>query len=195
MTLTLERLDEPILIDGLTWREFKLTEQLLQRPGIRLSFLDGVLEIQKMPGRPHETLKGRVGALLEIYLESAGIDFTPTESMTLESEGGMVKREADKSYELGRDRDCPDLAIEIVVTSGGIDKLQAYQRLQIPEVWFWEKQKLSLYALRAEGYIAITQSEALPTLDLELLAHCIRMDNHVQALREFRQAQSSPGRG
>ena len=189
MTLTLERLDEPILIDGLTWREFKLTEQLLTRPGIRLSFLDGVLEIRKMPGRPHETAKERLGALLEIYLESAGIDFTPTGSMTLESEEGMVKREADKSYELGRDRVRPDLAIEIVVTSGGIDKLKAYQRLQMPEVWFWEKQKLSLYALRAEGYIAITQSEALPTLDLDLLTRCIRMDNHVQALREFRQAQ------
>ena len=189
MTLTLEKLDEPILIDGMTWREFKLSEQLLMRPGIRLSFLDGVLEIRKMPGRQHETVKERLGALLEIYLESAGIDFTPTGSMTLESEEGMVKREADKSYELGRDRERPDLAIEIVVTSGGIDKLKAYQRLQIPEVWFWEKQNLSLYALRAEGYVAITQSEVLLTLDLDLLTRCIRMDNHVQALREFRQAQ------
>ena len=149
MTLTLERLDEPILIDGLTWREFKLSEQLLARPGIRLSFLDGVLEIRKMPGRSHETAKERLGALLEIYLESAGIDFTPTGSMTLESEEGMVKREADKSYELGRDRDRPDLAIEIVVTSGGIDKLKAYQRLQIPEVWFWRETEA--VSLRSEG--------------------------------------------
>lgn len=189
MTLTLEKLDEPILIDGMTWREFKLSEQLLMRPGIRLSFLDGVLEIRKMPGRQHETVKERLGALLEIYLESAGIDFTPTGSMTLESEEGMVKREADKSYELGRDQERPDLVIEIVVTSGGIDKLKAYQRLQIPEVWFWEKQNLSLYALRAESYISIAQSEVLPTLDLDLLTRCIHMDNHVQALQEFRQAQ------
>ena len=46
----LERLDEPILIDGLSWREFKAVEQLLSRSGIRLSFLDGVLEIRRMPG-------------------------------------------------------------------------------------------------------------------------------------------------
>ncbi|MEG4506483.1 Uma2 family endonuclease [Microcoleus sp. F6_B4] len=32
----------------------------------------------------------------------------------------------------------PDLAIEVVFTSGGIDKLQLYKRLGIPEVWFWE---------------------------------------------------------
>ncbi len=36
MTTTLEkleRLDEPILIDELSWREFKAVEQLLSRPG------------------------------------------------------------------------------------------------------------------------------------------------------------------
>lgn len=97
---TLERLEEPILIDGLTWREFKAVEQLIDRPGVRLSFLDGVLEIRRMPGKKHETVKERLGTLLDTYLEFAGYDYTPTGSMTLESEAGKVKREADKSYEL-----------------------------------------------------------------------------------------------
>lgn len=60
MTTTLEKLegiDEPILIDELIWREFKVVEQLLSRPGVRLSFLDGVLEIRRMPGRKHQTAK------------------------------------------------------------------------------------------------------------------------------------------
>ena len=60
MTTTLEKLeglDEPILIDEQSWREFKAAEQLLSRPGVRLSFLDGVLEIRRMPGRKHETAK------------------------------------------------------------------------------------------------------------------------------------------
>ncbi|MEG4840899.1 hypothetical protein [Microcoleus sp. B9-D4] len=35
---TLERLDEPILIDRLSWREFKGVELLLSCPGVRLSF-------------------------------------------------------------------------------------------------------------------------------------------------------------
>jgi Uma2 family endonuclease len=93
------------------------------------------------------------------------------------------------SYELGDNRDRHDLAIEVVVTSGGIDKLKAYQRLQIPEVWFWEKGQLSLYALRTNCYEEITQSEALPKLDIALLACCcLQTDNHSQALRESRQA-------
>ena len=90
------RKESPLLFEGLTWREFKAVEQLLDRPGYRLSFLDGILEIRRMPGEPHETVKARIGALLQLYLLMAGFD-TPTGSMTLESEGVAVKREADES--------------------------------------------------------------------------------------------------
>ena len=188
MAATLERVDQPILIDGMTWREFKATEQLLDRPGVRLSFLEGVLEIRSMPGRIHETIKGRIGALVEAYMEFVELDFVPTESLTLESERGLVKREADKSYELGSDRDRPDLVIEVVVTSGGIDKLEAYKRLQISEVWFWEKGQLSLYGLDVNGYVELSRSQVLPNLNIKILANCINLPNHIQAVREFRQS-------
>jgi len=191
MTTTLEkleRLDEPILIDGLSWREFKVVEQLLSRPGLRLSFLDGVLEIRRMPGRKHETAKQRISTLVDMYLEYAGIDFTPTGSVTLESETGMVKREADLSYELASNRERPDLTVQVVVTSGGINKLEAYKRLEIPEVWFWENGRLRLYSLGDDGYAEVDRSQVLPELDIVLLARCINIENHLQAMREFRQA-------
>lgn len=180
-----ERLEEPLLFPSLTWEQFKTLEPLLDIPEVRLSFLDGVLEVWRVPGRKHETTKGRIGALVEAYMMAAGLDFTPTESLTLESEIGLVRREADKSYELGADRERPDLAIEIVVTSGGIDKLEAYRRLKIPEVWFWEKGQLSLYALGEQGYQQIARSQLLPKLDIALLVRCIGIPNHVRAIREF----------
>ncbi|MEG4014200.1 MULTISPECIES: Uma2 family endonuclease [unclassified Microcoleus] len=184
----LEKLDEPILIDGLSWREFKAVEQLLSRPGIRLSFLDGVLEIRRMPGRKHQIVKERISTLVNLYLEYAGIDFTPTGSVTRESEAGKVKREADQSYELGANRERPDLVVEVVVSSGGINKLEAYKRLEIPEVWFWENGALGMYLLGADGYAEVDRSGVLPDLDIVLLARCINMENHLQAMREFRQA-------
>ncbi|MEG4497317.1 Uma2 family endonuclease [Microcoleus sp. F10-C6] len=194
MTTTLEKLeglDEPILIDDLSWREFKVVEQLLSRPGVRLSFLDGVLEIRRMPGEKHETVKERIGSLLDLYLLQMGIDYQPTGSMTLESPSGLVKREADKSYRLGSNREFPDLAVEVVVTSGGIDKLEAYKRLEIPEVWFWENGALRMYSLGADGYAEVDRSFVLPDLDIVLLARCINIENHLQAMREFRQAIQS----
>lgn len=186
-TVALEKDTEPILLDGFTWREFKAVAQLLDRPGVRLSFLDGVLEIRKMPGRKHETVKKRIAALVEAYLEYLELDFVPTGSMTLESEEGLVRREADESYELGQDRERPDLAIEIIVTSGGLNKLEAYKRLQIPEVWFWEKGQLSLHQLQTNGYVEIKQSKVLPKLDIKLLTRCIHTENHAEAVREFRR--------
>ncbi|MEG4840695.1 Uma2 family endonuclease [Microcoleus sp. B9-D4] len=186
------RKESPLLFEGLTWREFKAVEQLLDRPGYRLSFLDGVLEIKLMPGEPHETVKERIGALLELYLLMAGFDFTPTGSMTLESETGKVKREADKSYKLAPGRRLPDLALEIVFSSGGLDKLEAYKRLKIPEVWFWEDGLLEVYYLRGEGntlhYEKVSSSEEVKGIDLDLLLRCINMVNHVDAVKTFQQA-------
>lgn len=183
--------ESPLLFEGLTWREFKAVEQLLDRPGYRLSFLNGVLEIRRRSGEPQEIIKGRIGALVEQYLLMAGFDFTPTGSMTLESETGKVKREADESYKLAPDRRLTDLAIEIVFSSGGIDKLEAYKRLKIPELWFWEDGLLEVYHLRGEGdglhYEKISSSEEVQGIDLDLLLRCMNMVNHVDAIKTFQQ--------
>jgi Uma2 family endonuclease len=185
----------PLLFEGLTWREFKAVEQLLDRPGYRLSFLDGVLEIRRMPGEPHETVKKRIAALVELYLLVAGFDFTPTGSMTLESESGAVKREADESYKLVPGQMRPNLAIEVVFASGGINKLEAYKRLLIPEVWFWEDGVLEVYHLRSEGntlhYERVSSSKEVKGIDLDLLLRCINMVNHVDAIKTFQQALSN----
>ncbi len=190
-TIATPRKESPLLFEGLTWREFKAVEQLLDRPGYRLSFLGGVLEIRRMPGEPHETVKKRIAALVELYLLMAGFDFTPTGSMTLESEAGGVKREADESYKLAPGRVRPDLAIEVVFTSGGIDKLEAYKRLLIPEIWFWEDGVLEVYHLRLEGsalhYEQVFSSEEVKGIDLDLLLRCINMVNHVDAIKTFQQ--------
>jgi Uma2 family endonuclease len=192
VAIATHRQESPLLFEGVTWREFKAVEQLLERPGYRLSFLDGILEIRRMSGEEHETVKERLGALLELYLLMAGFDFTPTGSMTLESESGAVKREADKSYKLAPGRVRPDLAIEVVFSSGGINKLETYKRLLIPEVWFWEDGVLEVYHLRSEGdglhYERVSSSEEVKGIDLDLLLRCINMVNHVDAIKTFQQA-------
>ncbi|KZL47719.1 hypothetical protein A2T98_21760 [Nodularia spumigena CENA596] len=40
----------------------------------------------------------------------------------------------------------------------------------VPEVWFWQNNKFSLYYLRGNKYEQINQSQLLPDLDLNLLA-------------------------
>jgi Uma2 family endonuclease len=195
MTVLLDRLtDEPLLFPDLTWEQFKLMERWLDVPGVRLSFVNGTMEIRRMPGKKHETLKQRLSTLLDAFLEFEAIDHTPTGSMTLENELENVRREADLSYEIegnpeARSLNIPDLAIEIVVTSGGLNKLAAYQKLQIPEVWFWQNDRISLHFLKDDrsGYDPILQSHIFPTLDLNLLHECLGIESHPLAIKTFKQ--------
>jgi len=39
-----------------------------------------------------------------------------------------------------------------------------------------------------DGYAEVDRSQVLPDLDIVLLARCINIENHLQAMREFRQA-------
>jgi len=68
--------------------------------------------------------------------------------------------------------------------------------LGVREVWFWQKNRLSLCHQREEtptqfaetaGYEAIQQSEVLPDLDLELLTRCLQNSNPLAAAKAFRQ--------
>lgn len=102
-----------------------------------------------------------------------------------------VKREADKSYKLAPSSRLPDLAIEVVFSGGGINKLEAYRCLKIKEVWFWEEGVLEVYHLRGDGnrldYEKISSSEEVKGIDLDLLLRCINMVNHVEAIKTFQQ--------
>ena len=63
------------------------------------------------------------------------------------------------------------MAVEVAVTSGGIDKLGAYKRLQISEVWIGQQGKLFLFALRADGYEPIESYALLPEIDCSTKLH------------------------
>ncbi|MEO0410106.1 MAG: Uma2 family endonuclease, partial [Cyanobacteria bacterium P01_A01_bin.135] len=115
--------------------------------------------------------------------------FEPTGSMTQEREG-EVSAQADESYCFGTSKPIPDLVIEVIVTSGGPDKLKRYQALDVPEVWFWQDGVFSLYRLRQAGYETVTRSEIpeLAQLDISVLARCVLAaeTSRLEAAKQFR---------
>ncbi len=68
----------------------------------------------------------------------------------------------------------PDLAIEIVQTSGGVDKLEIYRRLGVREVWFWIDDGFAIYRLAGERFRKHAESVALRGIDLEHIAVLLR---------------------
>jgi Uma2 family endonuclease len=181
---------------GVTWRQYlELLDQLGDRPGFRVTYLDGVLEIVA-PSLRHEDVKSRIGDLLPIYFLETDTEYYPKGSTTFRQQERRGGTEADESYGIGTDKAIPDLAIEVVITSGGLNRLEVYHRLGVPEVWFWQNDRFSLYHLREEtpaafiptfGYEAISQSELLPYLKIERFAEYVLHPHPLTAAKTFRQ--------
>jgi Uma2 family endonuclease len=183
--------DQRIVHSGITWQQFKLIQSGFgDTRNLRLFYYDNTVEIL-MPGRDHEFFKSIIGFLLELFCLETATEFEPLGSTTQEREG-KASAEPDESYCFGDSKATPDLVIEVIFTSGGIKKLNYYQALQIPEVWFWEDGVFSLFRLRQEGYEPISQSEIpeLNALDIEIFARCvlIAQTSRLDAAKSLRQA-------
>lgn len=175
----------------LSWEQFKTLEELFDYTrSIRLAYLDGQVEIMTI-STDHETFKCLMALLLGIYFVEKDISFTPTGSATLQAEERGSSKEPDLSYRFGeerRQRNRPDLVIEIVFTSSTVKKLEYYRRFDVTEVWFWEDGVFTVYCLQESGYDQATVSQILPELDLSLLAQCLQMSEEKEAMKYFRNA-------
>lgn len=168
-----------------TWEQFEAIESLMaDTPGLRITYLDGYVEFMTL-GEEHEQIKSILAIFIAIYLFEKGIKFIPVGSATRQDKSKDVSFEPDESYYLGEKKEHPDLAIEVIITSGGIDKLEKYKRLKISEVWFWENNQLVLYRLRENNYEQISRSEFFPDLDIALLVRCVQMSDILAARTEF----------
>jgi Uma2 family endonuclease len=178
--------EQRLLMPGTyNWQEFEALEALLvDPPGLRITYLDGSIEIMTL-GESHEQIKSLIGMFLEAYFIAIGMEFIPAGSATRRGEEKGTSFEPDESYYLNVKKEQPDLAIEVILTSGNLNKLEKYHRFQIPEVWLWEDNRLQVYYLGAEGYDEIDRSQLLPSLDLELLVRCVQMPSRLEAMKAF----------
>lgn len=179
-------------ITGVSWQAYEalLSDLGDDFPGLRVHYLEGTLEIT-MPGRQHEVLKDNIGRLLGIYFEETRTRFYGLGSTTFKAEAKRRGAEPDVSFCIGTDKEFPDIAIEVVQTSGGVNKLEIYQGLSVVEVWFWQNDQFTVYHLQGQRYEQRERSEFLPTLDLSLLATYVVYPEPLDAVLEFRQALRS----
>jgi Uma2 family endonuclease len=185
--------EDRLVMSGLSWDTYQQLDAALgqDRSEQRLYFLKGELEITAT-SLLHEKIKKLLSTLLEDYLYESGIEIHPHGRATLNllNETGA---EPDESWCLGEEKEFPDLVLEIVLTSGGIDKLEIYRRFPIPEIWLWQKGALKIWTLRRDrsGYEGpLKRSQLLPALDIQELNRCLEMDSWREARRAFRASWS-----
>lgn len=190
-----DSVDQRLIMYNVPWSAYEAQLALRGDASVpRVAFLDGAMELMS-PSRDHERLKSYIGRLIEAYALELGIDLSPYGAWTLRKEPRASGLEPDECYIIGADQraERPDLAIEVVWTGGGLDKLEIYSRLQVPEVWVWREGKLYVYVLRGAAYEPVEHSEQLRGIDLTLLASFLDAPTAMQAVRAYRSALANVG--
>ena len=178
-----------VTLKDVSWEQFKGIEaQLEENRNVRLSYLSGILEIMAPIGEKHEKVKRTLGYLLEAYMKQLGIRFYGRGGFTIE-EPGYASGTPDESYSIGTEKEVPDIVIEVIVTSGTINRTELYKPKKVPEVWFWKSNEIKIFRLTEDGeYQQVNRSGFFPDLDLALLLHYIAMPDQYDAVVEFEQA-------
>lgn len=179
--------DRRFLLSPVTWDQYvKLRELLDELPGVRMTYLEGQLELMS-PSLTHEYIKKMVARLVEIYALERDVDLNGYGQMTFKKKAKKRGVEPDECWCIGSmRRNTPHIAFEVEMTRGALDKLSVYAGLGVPELWFWRDGKIHLLRLRGTGYVARETSRYLPGLDLAEVAGFIGSESQTAAVRAFR---------
>ncbi len=175
-------------VNHVPWSTYVTMRDLLDEAGsgVRLTYLEGTLEIMS-PSRDHESLKTLLARLLEAWADETGVELEGLGSTTFRKEARARGLEPDECYCVGEVGDLPDLAIEVVVSSALLDKLDVYAGLGIGEVWVLKDEVLQVYRLSSGAYLVQSTSDCLPGLDLAHLASFVRVgEKQSTAVRAYR---------
>ncbi len=171
------------------WTYIALRDALGDHAGLKLTYLEGTLELMS-PSMLHEDAKTIIARLLEAWATERRVDLRGFGSTTFRREARRRGLEPDECYKLGKleEDGVPDIAIEVVVSSGLVDKMAVYAGLDVPEVWVWQPSTAAIVVNRLIGgaYQRCERSEVLPTLDLVELAKFVRPgENQTELVRAY----------
>ena len=191
--------DQFVHLHGVSWADYeRVVEMRGDKSAPRITYLEGALEIMS-PSLPHDSIKSTIGCLVEVWCLEHDIEFLTAGSWTVKNKRKKRGVEPDECYVFSgfTEPKQPDLAIEVVWTHGGIDKLEVYRKLRVREVWFYERGTLRFFALRREAddvYREVPRSELLPELPIDVLLDCMKQPDQASAVRALRAALAAPAR-
>ncbi len=179
--------EKRFVIEGVAWDDYVRLNDALGVPGLRMWFCEGALEL--MTTSPlHERLKKSIARLIELYAFLTGLRINGYGSATFRAEAKERGAEPDECYVVDATlEEFPHIVLEVVLTSGGIDKLEVYAGMGVHEVWFFENGAFRLFELHEDGYRAVERSTSLPGLDFGALARFARMEDQHAALTAMRE--------
>ncbi len=165
-----------LLMHDVDWRTYgRLLRAFAERPGVRLTYDRGALEIRS-PLYEHDSDADFLGRLVAALTEELRLTVRGGGSTTLRRRKKRRGLEPDRCYWIANEPKIrakrridlrldppPDLAIEVDVTRSSLDRMSLYAALGVPEVWRLVEPALTFHVLGPEGkYAEAGQSLSFP---------------------------------
>ncbi|WP_035987509.1 Uma2 family endonuclease [Leptolyngbya sp. KIOST-1] len=187
MTTLVTSRQPQVVLYGVSWLTYQgLIRDLEAAPGNRLTYDQGTLEI-RVPLPPHEAYKKLMGRLVEVITEETDTEIRSLGSTTWNREDLQKGLEADQCYYIQHEQAVrgkddidltidppPDLAIEVDHTSSSLNRMAIYAALGVPEIWRFDGETLTIYALTNGEYRPQETSQVLPMLSQADLLHFLQ---------------------
>jgi Uma2 family endonuclease len=191
------------LMRNIGWRQYRAIADAVGETHVRLTYDRGRLEFMTL-SHGHERRKELLGRLLGVLTEELDIPCQSGGSTTFNREDLERGIEPDQCYYLEneprvRDKEeidlnvdpPPDLAIEIEVSRGALDRMSIYAAMRVPEVWRFDGTRIHIHVLSDQGdYIEVERSRHFPFLPIaEVEAFMNRRTemDETQLVKLFRQ--------
>lgn len=165
-------------LPGVDWKGYLAIGRVLaDRPGLRLTYDRGVLEIMTISSE-HDRIKHLLRRLLEAWTEERDMTLAGYGSMTFKRRKLLRGLEPDECFWIAnepkiRGRDDidlrvdppPDLVLEIDVSRSSLNRMSIYGAMGVPEVWRYTKGTLVFRVRQSDGrYADAPASLAVPPL-------------------------------
>lgn len=179
--------DAEVKLHHVSWDDYEeLLEQVGEASGLRISYDEGTLRIMTL-STEHEKYATFFEGLMTAIRLRLRLNIISFGSATMRKQKKEKGNEPDACFyvqsaplignrlNLDFTKDPPpDIAVEVDVHHGSMDKLPIYVGLGVPEVWRYDGTRLTINLLESGGYVEAEQSRALPLLTAELLTDFLR---------------------
>ncbi len=212
MATVLSLPEQRLLLKGISWETYeRLLAEHKESAGPRFTYDNGLLEIMVLSVE-HEKPNRTLALLVEVLAEEFQIDLERVGSNTFKREDLRKGFEPDSAFYIqhaeaisGKKRidltqdPPPDLVIEIEVTSAALPRFPIFAAVGVPEVWYYDGNRVQIFTLEGERYTEIEHSVALPPLSSIVATRFLKASEEMKStawlrmVREWARTQSETG--
>lgn len=189
---------------NVTWEEYEQLHELLPLDShmVRICYDEGTMELMTHSAL-HEAYTSFFNRMISLLSLRLRIDIRFFGQATIKKARKQKGLEPDACFyvqtvpQLGNQLKLdfavdppPDVAVEVDIYHGSISKLPIYAGLEIPEVWRYDGQTVTIYLLQQDRYVESEASGALPMINpaiLERFLTRMREENEFKAMIAFEE--------